>query len=438
MEGEWFDSKGVYEGVYSGANCIQKLMTVEGALAWAECKAGIVKPEIAEEIQAKCNVELLDESLYREARKRSGHPLIGMVQAHKAICSPAAGQFIHYGATTQDISDTAMVLQMREVYDIVIDKTNRVRDMIVTLARKHRDTVMIGRTNDQQGTPITLGFKMATWVDELDRALERMEESKKRIFTIQFSGAVGTMASLGQDGPVIQKYMAEKLNLNQPKIAWFATRDRCVEYVWNLAMLTAALGRMGNEIYNEQRSEVNELAEGFAPGKVGSSTMPHKRNPFLPGRIAARGRIAHSYVSRAMQALENTNERDCRVLCFEPYHIKEVSCLVDGTLDVALDLFANLEVHESNIEHNLNILHGLIFSEALMMRLAKDFGRMEAHDMIYEKAMKAISEKIHLKDLILADEKIMSKISEEEIDEIMTPGNYIGLAPMFVDAVVGK
>ncbi len=437
MEDEWFGSKDVYEGVYSGAATLQKLMDVEAALAYAEHRAGIISEEVAEEIIEKCDVNLLDEELYTIARKKTGHPLMGLLQAYKAVCSPTAGQYIHYGATTQDISDTAMILQMREVYRIVEQKARRVREQLVALAVKHRNTVMIGRTNDQQGIPITLGFKFATWIDELDRALERMEESKKRIFVVEFAGAVGTMASLGSDGLSVQKYLAERLELGQPRISWFATRDRTAEYVWNLAMLTAALGRMGNEVYNEQRSEVNELAEGFALGKVGSSTMPHKRNPFLPGRMAARGRIAQSYVSRAMQAIENTNERDCRVLCFEPYHLKEIACLADGTLDVALELFEHLEVHEENIARNLEILHGLIFSEALMMRLAKTFGRMEAHDIIYEKSMQAISERRNLKELLLADDRIADKISEEELNSIMNPANYIGLAPEFVDAVVG-
>lgn len=162
---------------------------------------------------------------------------------------------------------------------------------------------------------------------------------------------------------------------------------------------------MGNEVYNEQRSEVNELAEGYAQGKVGSSTMPHKRNPFLPGAAGGRGRIAGTLVMRAMQCLENTNERDCRTLCIEPYHLKEICCLADGTLDIALELFGQMEVHEDQIGHNLEILQGLIYSEALMMRLAEVYGRMEAHELVYELAMAAIGQKRQLKELALADSR---------------------------------
>ena len=296
---------------------------------------------------------------------------------------------------------------------------------------------MIGRTNDQQAMPITLGFKISTWIDELDRCLERMEQGRERIFVGQFAGAVGTMASLEQEGPRVQKLLLERLGLAAPKISWFATRDRLAEFTFDLAMICGAVGRMGNEVYNEQRSEVNELAEGYALGKVGSSTMPHKRNPFLPGRLAGRGRIAGTLVMRAMQCLENTNERDCRTLCIEPYHLKEICCLADGTLDIALELFGQMEVHEDQIRYNLEILQGLIYSEALMMRLAEAYGRMEAHELVYELAMAAIGQKRQLKELALADSRVTAHLTEEELENLMRPEHYTGLAEHFVDQVVG-
>ena len=343
MEEEYYGSRDVLEGVFGGANTIQKMMDVEAALAWAECEAGLVPEQYAGEIQEKCSVKLLDEAVYAEARRATGHPLMGMLRAYKAICSKEAGEYLHYGATTQDISDTALILQLREAWDIVEDKTRRLREILSGKAREYRSLVMIGRTNDQQAMPITLGFKISTWIDELDRCLERMEQGRERIFVGQFAGAVGTMASLEQEGPRVQKLLLERLGLAAPKISWFATRDRLAEFTFDLAMICGAVGRMGNEVYNEQRSEVNELAEGYALGKVGSSTMPHKRNPFLPGRLAGRGRIAGTLVMRAMQCLENTNERDCRTLCIEPYHLKEICCLADGTLDIALELFGQMD-----------------------------------------------------------------------------------------------
>lgn len=437
MEEEYYGSRDVQEGVFGGANTIQKMMDVEAALAWAECEVGLVPEQYAGEIQKKCSVELLDEAVYAEARRTTGHPLMGMLRAYKAICSKEAGEYIHYGATTQDISDTALILQLREAWDIVEDKTRRLRKILAGKAREYRSLVMIGRTNDQQAMPITLGFKISTWIDELDRCLERMAQGRERIFVGQFAGAVGTMASLEQNGPRVQKLLFERLNLTAPKISWFATRDRLAEFTFDLAMICGAVGRMGNEVYNEQRSEVNELAEGYAQGKVGSSTMPHKRNPFLPGRLAGRGRIAGTLVMRAMQCLENTNERDCRTLCIEPYHLKEICCLADGTLDIALELFGQMEVHEDQIGHNLEILQGLIYSEALMMRLAEVYGRMEAHELVYELAMAAIGQKRQLKELALADSRVTAHLTEEELENLMRPEHYTGLAEHFVDQVAG-
>ena len=437
MEEEYYGSRDVQEDVFGGANTIQKMMDVEAALAWAECEVGLVPEQYAGEIQKKCSVELLDEAVYAEARRTTGHPLMGMLRAYKAICSKEAGEYIHYGATTQDISDTALILQLREAWDIVEDKTRRLRKILAGKAREYRSLVMIGRTNDQQAMPITLGFKISTWIDELDRCLERMAQGRERIFVGQFAGAVGTMASLEQNGPRVQKLLFERLNLAAPKISWFATRDRLAEFTFDLAMICGAVGRMGNEVYNEQHSEVNELAEGYAQGKVGSSTMPHKRNPFLPGRLAGRGRIAGTLVMRAMQCLENTNERDCRTLCIEPYHLKEICCLADGTLDIALELFGQMEVHEDQIGHNLEILQGLIYSEALMMRLAEVYGRMEAHELVYELAMAAIGQKRQLKELALADSRVTAHLTEEELENLMRPEHYTGLAEHFVDQVAG-
>ena len=437
MEEEYYGSRDVLEGVFGGENTIQKMMDVEAALAWAECEEGLVPEQYAGEIQEKCSVKLLDEAVYAEARRTTGHPLMGMLRAYKAICSKEAGEYIHYGATTQDISDTAMILQLREAWDIVEDKTRRLREILAGKAREYRSLVMIGRTNDQQAMPITLGFKISTWIDELDRCLERMAQGRERIFVGQFAGAVGTMASLEQEGPRVQKLLFERLGLAAPKISWFATRDRLAEFTFDLAMICGAVGRMGNEVYNEQRSEVNELAEGYALGKVGSSTMPHKRNPFLPGRLAGRGRIAGTLVMRAMQCLENTNERDCRTLCIEPYHLKEICCLADGTLDIALELFGQMEVHEDQIRYNLEILQGLIYSEALMMRLAETYGRMEAHELVYELAMAAIGQKRQLKELALADSRVTAHLTEEELENLMRPEHYTGLAEHFVDQVAG-
>ena len=433
-----FKSVDVAEKIFGGENTIQKMMEVEAALARAQAAIGVIPGEACEEICRKCHVELLDEEEFRRQYQITNHPLVPLVRCYAAICEGNAGEYIHFGTTTQDISDTATMLQLKEACGVIIEKAKELRVVLAKKSRQYQKLIMMGRTNDQQAMPITLGFKMASWVDELDRGIERMEQSQERIFVGQFAGAVGTLASLEKNGIEIQRRLMEEVGLGTPKIAWYSSRDRLAELVSNLCILTCSLGRFANEVYIGQKSEVNELAEGFRPGRVGSSTMPHKRNPFVPGQIVAYARLARSVMTDVLTAMEGTNERDCRSLGLEHEILAKSCSLADAALDQSLLLMTELEVHEENIRRNLELLNGLIYAEALMMRLSSRYGRLEAHEMVYEIAQKAISEKKNFKELLLADPRVGSEISEEELREIMNPAHYIGLAEYFVDRVIGQ
>lgn len=369
--------------------------------------------------------------------KKTGHPLVCLIRGYSGICDNGYGEYIHFGTTTQDITDTATMLQLKQAYEVILEKTIRFRDLAAGKAKQYRSLLMMGRTNDQQALPITLGFKIASWVDEMDRCIQRLEQSKDRIFVGQFFGAEGTLASLEEHGMEIQRRLMEEIGLGVANIQWFACRDRLAELVSNLSILTAALGRVGNEVYNEQRSEVNELAEGFRPGKVGSSTMPHKRNSFVPGRLAAYGRQIRSSMGEILTAMEATNERDVRTLGMESEVLARTFCITDAALDTAISLVGDMEVHQDAIQRNLDLLGGLVFAEALMMRLSGEFGRLEAHEMVYEIAQRAIGEHRNFRELLLEDAVIGSRLSREELGQIMDPAKYIGLAENFVDQVTG-
>ena len=433
-----FRSPDVAGRIFGTENTIRTQMKVEAALARVQARLGIIPQEACDEINRKCDVDLLDEELFRKQYAITNHPLVCLIRTYAAVCEGNAGEYIHYGTTTQDIIDTANMLQLKEAYELIQSKAVKLRDRIAELARQYRDTIMMGRTNDQQAMPITLGFKMATWVDELDRSIERLAASKDRIFVGSFFGAAGTLASLEEHGIEIQKALMKEVGLGDSRIMWFTSRDRLVELVSDLCILTGTMGRIANEVYNGQKSEVNEMAEGFAPGKVGSSTMPHKRNPFIPGEIVGYSRLIRSTIVDALGCMEGTNERDVRTIFMEKEFLARSCSLCDGALDLSILLMRDLEVHESGIRRNLDLLGGLVYAEALMMRLSKTYGRLESHEMIYELAQKSISEGKNFRSLLLEDSRTASVLTEKDLDEIMDPAHYIGLSAYFVDVIAGK
>ncbi|MBQ4371282.1 MAG: adenylosuccinate lyase family protein [Firmicutes bacterium] len=434
-----YGSVDVAEKAFGGYNYVKNMMITEAALAKVQGELGIIPKAAADEIVSKCDIDLIDQAEYLRQVEVANTPVVPLVNVYKNICSKENGQFVHYGTTTQDIMDCAMILQMRDAWDIIYDKTVRLRDIIADKARQYRGLVMIGRTNDQQAVPLTFGFKLAMWVDALNHSIERMEQAKPRIMTGQFGGAVGTFATYDHDKgiPLLEGLMKE-LGLSCPDIAWYATRDRLLEYVSVLSILTCDIGRIGNEIYIEAKTEVGEISEGFKAGSGVSSTMPHKRNPFNACYVAGYGRAIRSCMTEIMNASEGTNERDSRMLSFENYSIERASEITDAALDKAIWLVSNMEVHEDVMALNIEKLHGLIFTEGIMMYIGGEIGRIEAHDIINELCMTAINEKKNIVDLILADDRLKDHISEAKLREIMDPAGYIGLSKEFVDRVVDK
>jgi len=433
-----FGSVDVTEKAFGARNFVRNMMLVEAALARVQARLGIIPQEAADEITKNCDINLITGEQYVEQMEIVGTPVVALVRLYKDLCAGDAGQYIHYATTTQDITDTALVLQMRDAWKIIREKTVKLRDLLEERCEQYRDLVCIGRTNDQQALPITMGFKFATWVDALNRSIQRMDEAEKRIMTLQFGGAVGTLAALNGRGVEVLEELAKELDLTCPDVSWFATRDRLIEYTSVLAILTTDLGRIGNEVYINSKSEIGEIVEGQKAGSVGSSTMPHKRNPFVACQVAAFGRSVRSTVQDIMNCAEGTNERDSRTLSAENYALDRVTKICDAALDKTLNLVSNMEIHNDAIERNLNLLHGLIFTEALMMYLSDQIGRIEAHDIIHELSMEAIANNVSITSLILADPRLAGRISEEEIIKIMNPADYVGESSAFIDRVLHK
>lgn len=419
--------------IFSDANRVQKQMDCEAALAVTEAELGIIPNEAALEIAKKSRVELIDFPKLKNDFIKTGHPFVPLIHAYKDICDGDAGEYVHWGATTQDILDTATTLQLKEGYDILMKRFDKLYDVVAEQSYLYKDTVMAGRTNGQQAIPVTLGYKMAVWGFEIAENIERLNECKKRVFKGLFAGAVGTLAALGNNGLKIQSGMLQRLGLTVPPIAWSTSRNHYAELVNNFTIMAATLAKIGTEVYVLQKSEIAELEECQGSGTVGSSTMPHKRNPFRSMELAANAKLARGCAETMMNCLELEHERDPRSVSCEFVLFSQVFSLLHASVERAILLLQNLVVHKERMKRNLNVLHGLIFSEALMMELGKKIGRQTAHDILHELSMQAYTTETHLGELLKKDRRVNGWLSSEQIDAIMRPENYIGLAPFFAE-----
>jgi len=424
--------------IFSDENMVQKWLDVEAALAIVQAEMGIIPQTAAEEIARKAKVELMDFTEMKKQIEITGHPIVPLLRCLKNVCEEGAGEYSHWGATTQDIMDTGMILQVREAYEEIYSKATKLNSILCALAKKYRDLTMVGRTHGQHALPITLGYKIAVWAAELSRDIERLEQCSQRLFMGQFSGAVGTIASLGSDGLEVQRRLLSSLDLTVPPISWHSSRDTVAEYVSVLGILTATLGKMANEVVTLQKTECAELEEPFKMGKVGSSTMPHKRNPMYSEGVVCLSKIVRSTVPLAIECMIGEHERDMRPWQTEWEFIGKVSNMTDAALSESIHIFTDLIVRPDHIQENLYKLHGLMLSEAVMMKMGRRIGRQEAHEIVYESAMEAFEKGIPFKDVLLKDKRVLSNFDITEIDEILDPQNYTGLAGEFVDRVVGK
>jgi 3-carboxy-cis,cis-muconate cycloisomerase len=413
----------------------QRWLDVEAALAQAEAELGVIPAEAAEAIARHARVEEIDLAAVKRSLAVTAHPIVPLVRELTRVTGEHGG-WVHWGATTQDIMDTGMVLQLKEAHRILRRDLVELVGLFADLAAVHRDTVMVGRTHAQQALPITFGFKVAVWISECLRHVERLDQIAPRVLVGELAGAVGTLAGFGPEGEAVQRKVMARLGLGVPPIAWHAARDTVTEFVTLLALMGGTLGRIANEIIQLQRSEIMELEEPFAHGKVGSSTMPHKRNPSTAERVVGIGRLLRGLTVSAMETMVAAHERDMSVGRAEWVLVPEATCLAAGALHWSLALARGLRVNTERMTTNLELLGGLLLSEAVMLRLGLVMGRDAAHDAVYEAAMAAFEGQGTFRHLLLADRRIARAVTADELDDVLKPERYIGLAPAFVDRVV--
>lgn len=422
--------------IFSDASLLQKWLDAESALAQAEAGLGIIPPAAAEEIVRKAKAELLSQAEIAKGIAETVHPIVPVIRALESVCEGEAGQYVHWGATTQDIMDTGVVLQLKNALVVIGEQMDRIERALVEHAVRYKETPMAGRTHAQHAVPITFGFKAAVWLAEWRRHQERLNQMKPRLLVGQLSGAAGTLAGITEMGLEVQADYCHILGLGVPDIAWHTSRDAFAEFCSLLGLIGGTCGKIAREIITLQRNEIGELAEPHNEGKVGSSTMPHKRNPMLCEAIAALSQIIRGTANTSLFGLVHEHERDMGPWQAEWQYIPEICINTAGCLELTARVLVGLEVRPEAMLRNLRLTDGYLCSEALMIRLGEIIGKQRAHDAVYHAAMAAHDEGIPLVDAVMRSPEISGHLTEAEVKAKLDPTQYLGWAAEFVDRVV--
>ena len=421
--------------VWSEQNRLEKQVDVEVALAKAEGELGVIPADVADEIVKKADASKLSLQQIADEAAKAKHSLMSTINALQKQIGEA-GQFIHYGATTQDIVDTATVLQLKQSFAIVERDTKLIAIELKRLAKQYQYLPMVGRTHGMQALPTTFGFKLAVWLDEFVRHLQRLTEIKQRVLVGNISGAVCTYASMGKFGPLIEARALSSLGLNTPNIGWQAARDRFSEYASVIALISGTLGKIGNEFYNLMRTEINEVEEPFSEGKIGSTTMPHKRNPAALEGLASLTAPLLKSVALIHESMKVEHERDAMSWRAEWIALPEINLYISAQLQTALTILKGLKVNSDRMLENLLMQNGLLLSEKVMFEIGKRLGKQTAHHLVYNCAMHAFEQNRAFKDILLDDPLLNKEFTIAELDSWLEPMNYLGTAPEKVQQVI--
>jgi len=426
--------------VFDEENKLQRMLNVEAALAWAHGEVGNIPREDAEKIVKTASVKHVKLSRVKEIEKEIKHDIAALVRALAEACGPS-GAYVHLGATSSDIIDTAMALQLRDAIDLIEKKLNNLEKTLMEKTEQHKGTVMMGRTHGQHALPITLGFKFAVWMKENARHIQRLRECRERVLVGKMSGAVGTQAGLGSHAIKIQELVMKRLGIKPAQISTqIVQRDRYAELVCLLAIIASTLDKMATEVRELQRPEIGEVSEPFEQERqVGSSTMPHKRNPIICERVCGLAKIMRSLVVPALENVPTWHERDLTQSSAERFIIPEACILTDYMLVLMTNVLKNLWVDKERMQRNIELTQGRAMSEAVMIALArKGMDRQKAHELIRRLAMKSGVEKQPFKETLLKDKTVQEKLSEKEIDEALNPRNYLGTTTKQIELAVKK
>lgn len=416
----------------------QAWLKVEAALAKAQGELGVIPKEAAQNINQKAQIENLDFEKMDEIYRKVGHGFVPFLKVFVMACDEESGKYIHFGATTQNIQQTAQNLLMKQIHEKFLDYVLQILDNLNELAENHAHTVMAGRTHGKHAIPITFGYKVSVWISEIMMSLERMQEVEKRVLTAMMGGAVGAFNSTGEVGTAVQDRVAEILNLEPMMVPSRNISSPKIEYINTLQLLANNLHKVAEEVFQTSIEEFGEVAEGFTNGTVGSSTMPHKINPKLSKGIIANAQMLYSLSTVTYCSAARPFEAD-----------STSNMLFDGVMTQALELMTEilmraeeltrtLTVDEEKMKENAALNAGLDNSEYIMMQIAQHIGKDQAHELVYELAIEAELTHKSYKEILMNNQTITQLFSVEEIEEMLKPENYIGLSATIVDNVVKK
>jgi len=429
------------EQIFSDGESIQTLLNFEAALARAEARVGVIPEPDARAIAAACRAEQFEAEELAAQAALAGNvaiPLIKKLTEHVAAANKDAARFAHWGATSQDAIDTALVLQLRRALEVMDQDLGRMAETLAELAEKHRTTPVVARTWMQQALPTTFGFIAAGWLDAVLRHRSRLAELRTQNLALQFGGAVGTLAALSGRGPQVAKALAEELQLPLPAMPWHTHRDRLAEVAAALGLCVGTLAKIARDISLHSQTEIGELADPAIEGRGGSSSMPNKRNPVTCAAVLATATRIPGLVSVMLAAMVQEHQRALGAWQAEWETLPEIVRLAGGALHHLANMLPGLQVNTARMRENLDATRGLIFAEAVTMALSDRLGKMPAHMLVEAACKKALTEKRHLKEVLLQEPGLHGYLTPADLEGLFDVRNYLGSADEFIRGVLVK
>jgi adenylosuccinate lyase len=423
--------------IFSDENRVQKWFDYEAALALAQAELGIIPQAAAAEIARKAKVDNVDLEAIGAEIRRIKHPLVPALRALQAACDGGHGEYLHFGPTTQDVLDSGLMLQLKEAHAVFLRDLKDIGRELYRLAEAYKDTPMAGRTHGVQALPITFGHKCAIWLAEAGRNHARLTQAAQRNFVGGMTGAVGTQASFGDRAFELDRNVMARLGLGVADISWQVARDRLADYAGVLGLIGGGLAKIAHEIIILSHNEIDEVAEPFDHGKVGSSTMPHKRNPVVAEGVLAVGRALRAAVAMMQETLVMEHERDASMWRLEWKAMPEACLMTGAILAQTKHILGRLEVHPERMRRNLDVLGGFLMSERVMFALADKIGKQSAHELVYEVAMRGVEQGVTFEQALAADAQIAGAIGSE-LKALLDPTTYVGLAPAITERVLAE